>query len=181
MEHFDMLYPFLGINAQLLIGVGEEVLVTRPTMFGPIPEDIHKIVEKSVHYRKMAHTAEDLVEYCVPNEILTECVHGDIKRGFSLGFNEKPDIDIHELESRVRKMIEQDVSINYYDEEHITIGSEIHACTGPRVHVKSTGEIRNFRLLKEFFYDPMKEKYLIIGLVGERWDHETRDLNRIAY
>ncbi len=34
VEHFEMLYPYLGMNAELLIGVGEEILVTRPTIFG---------------------------------------------------------------------------------------------------------------------------------------------------
>lgn len=43
------------------------------------------------------------------------------------------------------------------------------------------GEIENFRLLKEIFYDSREDMYLIIGLVGERWDYETRDLNRIKF
>lgn len=181
VEHFELLYPFLNMNAQLLIGVGEEVIVTRPTMFGPIPGDLQKIVTETVHYRKMAHSAEDLLEYCLGEDMLKQCVHGDVKRGFSLGFSNKPDVDIHELEHRVKDLIAADMGIGYYDEEHITIGTLIHPCTGPRVHVSSTGEIKNFRLLKEIFYDSIKEKYLIIGLVGERWDHETRDLNRIAF
>lgn len=181
VEHFELLYPFLNINAQLLIGVGEEVIVTRPTMFGPVPDDIHNIVFKSVRYRKMAHTAEDLVEYCMPEEMLKECVHGDVKRGFSLGFNKMPDIDIRKLQNEVREMIQKDLSVSYYDEEHISIGMALHQCTGPRVHVRSTGEIENFRLLKEIFYDKINEKYLMIGLVGERWDRGTTDLNRIEF
>jgi len=27
----------------------------------------------------------------------------------------------------------------------------------------------------------MKEKYIVIGLVGERWDKSTSDLNRIEF
>ncbi|MCI8610278.1 MAG: alanine-tRNA synthetase second additional domain-containing protein [Firmicutes bacterium] len=181
VEHFELLYPFIDMNAHLLIGVGGEVIVTRPTMFGPLPQDLAEIVSKSVMYRKMAHTAEDLVEYCMPKELLEQCVHGDVKRGFSLGFAEKPELDIKALQQQVRDMINSDVPIAYYDDEHITIGQAIHPCTGPRIHVRTAGEIENFRLLKEIFYDKINEKYLLVGLVGERWDKETRDLNRIAF
>lgn len=181
VEHFELLYPFLNINAQLLIGVGEEVIITRPTMFGPLPDDIAKIVHKSVTYRKMAHTAEDLVEHCMPEEMLKQCTHGDVKRGFSLEFEERPTFDIRELEHAVEEMIKQDIPICYHDDDHVSIGDVIHPCTGPRIHVRSTGEIENFRLLKEVFYDSIKDRYVIIGLVGERWDKETRDLNRIEF
>jgi hypothetical protein len=129
----------------------------------------------------MAHTAEDLVEFCLPPGMLERCVHGDVRRGFSLEFEEKPDFDIKELQHQVEVMIQQDTPIAYYDDEHITIGTAIHPCTGPRIHVRSAGEIENFRLLKEIFYDKVKERYLLIGLVGDRWDRETKDLNRIAF
>ena len=181
IEHFELLYPFLKNNAQLLIGVGEEIIVTRPTIFGPLPQDIADIVIKSVRYRKMAHTAEDLVEHCMPKELFEQCFHGDIKRGFSLGFKEKPEIDIEQLSKEVKEHIDMDIPITYYDEDHIKMGEVIHPCTGPRIHVRSTGEIENFRLLKEIFYDSREDMYLIIGLVGERWDYETRDLNRIKF
>lgn len=179
IEHFELLYPFLKSNAQLLIGVGEEIIVTRPTVFGPLPEDLADTVHKSVQYRKMAHTAEDLVEHCMPPELFATCYHGDIKRGFSLGFKEKPDIDINELKQKVNEYIAQDLPVGFYDEDHVKIGELIHPCTGPRIHVRSTGEIDNFRLLSEIFYDSMHDMYLIIGLVGERWDTETSDLNKI--
>ena len=181
VEHFELLYPFLNMNAQLLIGVGEEIMVTRPTMFGPLPDDIAKIVHKSVTYRKMAHTAEDLTEFCLPEEWLAQCSHGDVKHGFCLEFDEKPDFDIRALQKQVEALIQQDMSVSYYDEDHVSIGGEIHPCTGPRIHVRSTGEIENFRLLKEVFFDPIKEKYIVIGLVGERWDKSTSDLNRIEF
>ena len=115
----------------------------------------------------------------MPRELFRKCYHGDIKRGFSLGFKEKPDIDIDALKKQVREYIAQDLPVTFYDEDHVKIGELIHPCTGPRIHVRSTGEIENFRLLKEIFYDSMHEMYLIIGLVGERCDSETRDLNRI--
>lgn len=181
IEHFELLYPFLKSNAQLLIGVGEEVIVTRPTFFGPLPQDISAIVYKSVRLRKMAHTAEDLVEHCMPPELFKQCFHGDIKRGFSLGFREKPDIDIEALEMAVKRHIDLDLPISFHDEDHIKIENELHPCTGPRIHVRSTGEIENFRLLKEIFYDSIQDMYLIIGQVGETLDRDINDLNRIKF
>lgn len=181
VEHFELLYPFLNMNAQLLIGVGEEIMVTRPTMFGPLPDDIAKIVHASVNYRKMAHTAEDLTEYCLPEELLKKCTHGDVKHGFCLEFDEKPDFDIKALQAQVEELIKKDMPISYYDEDHVSIGGSVHPCTGPRIHVRSTGEIENFRLLREVFFDSIKEKYVVIGLVGERREKNTDDLNRIEF
>lgn len=60
VEHFDLIYPILGVNAHLLIGVGSEIIVTRPNMFGPEPQDIADSVFHTIHDRKMAHSAEDL-------------------------------------------------------------------------------------------------------------------------
>ena len=34
IEHFELIQDVLGRNADLIIGAGEEVLVTRPTIFG---------------------------------------------------------------------------------------------------------------------------------------------------
>ena len=139
IEHFELLYPFLKTNAQLLIGVGEEVIITRPNLFGPLPVDIAETVHKSVHYRKMAHTAEDLVEHCMPKELFEKCYHGDIRRGFSLGFKEKPDIDIERLKRDVKEYIAQDLPVSFFDEDHVKIGGLVHPCTGPRIHVRTTG------------------------------------------
>ena len=45
VEHFELVYPLLGgMNADLLIGVGEEVVMTRPTIFGPEPDEIRDVV-----------------------------------------------------------------------------------------------------------------------------------------
>ncbi|MBR5315811.1 MAG: alanine-tRNA synthetase second additional domain-containing protein, partial [Firmicutes bacterium] len=71
--------------------------------------------------------------------------------------------------------------VSFYDEDHIKIADVVHPCTGPRIHVRSTGEIENFRLLKEIFYDSIQDMYLIIGQVGETLDREIRDLNRIKF
>ena len=79
VEHFDILYPVLKRNADLLIGLGEEVLVTRPSLFGPLPNNIADIVFKSLIYRKMAHSAEDVFEYCVRDMARPFYTRSDIK------------------------------------------------------------------------------------------------------
>ncbi len=35
VEHFDLVYPLLGFNANLLIGVGEQILIARPPSSAP--------------------------------------------------------------------------------------------------------------------------------------------------
>lgn len=37
VEHFELIHPFLNRNADLLVGIGEEIIITRPNMFGPLP------------------------------------------------------------------------------------------------------------------------------------------------
>jgi hypothetical protein len=53
-------------------------------------------------------------------------------------------------------------------EDRITIGETPMPCTGTRTHVKSSGEIENFRLIKDFKYDPIAKEYLLIGLIGRK-------------
>ncbi|WP_312643445.1 alanine-tRNA synthetase second additional domain-containing protein [Hydrogenoanaerobacterium sp.] len=181
VEHFELIYPFIKRNAHLLIGVGEEIIITRPNLFGPIPQDLAEIVFKSIHYRKMAHTAEDLCEYFILKKFKGKYVHDDVKHGFVLGFSDKPDIDLENLEQQVREAISEDIPISYLDEAHILIGEDSHRCTGPRMHVRSTGEIGQFTLLKEFPYDAANDRYLMVGLVGDEWDKVNGDLNRIVF
>lgn len=110
VEHFDLIYPMLEIKADLLIGVGEEVVITRPTIFGPEPKDIYDIVYRSLPYRLMAHTAEDLCEFCLPREEVERCGHDDVKHGFVLSFPDyAPDVDLKELEEKVYDLIRQDL------------------------------------------------------------------------
>lgn len=168
VEHFDLLYPLLKINSAVLIGVGEEVLVTRPGVFGPEPQEIADVVYKSIQYRKMAHTAEDLT-----SKILVEMgydrpqFHSDIRHGFLLEFQEEPDFDLDYVEDRVKEIIAQDIEIHYHDEDHIRIGKRsIFPCSGPRIHVSRTGDIQGFRLQKEFRWDSVLEKYYLAGRVG---------------
>ena len=60
VEHFDQIYDALGFNAQILFGIGEEIIVARPNVFGPFPAAIKAVVEKTIKYRLMAHSAEDI-------------------------------------------------------------------------------------------------------------------------
>ncbi|WP_273484082.1 alanine-tRNA synthetase second additional domain-containing protein [Desulforamulus ruminis] len=168
VEHFDLLYPMLKINAQILLGIGEEVIVTRPNIFGPEPQEIADIVYESLIYRKMAHTAEDITSLVLTREfgMKKPKVHSDIKHGFVLEFDEQPKIDLKALEERVQEIIDKDICIYYNDETHIKVGEFAYPCTGPRLHVKRTSEVKNFRLVKEFKWDPIQELYVMVGLVG---------------
>ena len=180
IEHFDLIYPVLGVNANLLIGVGEEIVITRPNLFGPLPQEVYKIVYSSLPYRLMAHSAEDLCEYAMPYEQMMACSHGDIRHGFLLAFSgSKPDIDIPALKARVNELIAADIPIDYVDESHILIGGRQHVCTGPRTHVRSTGKIEGFRLLHHFIYDHFSKSYMLVGCVGCDSDDNIARLERI--
>ncbi len=171
LEHFELIYPVLQINAEVLIGVGEEVMVTRPGLFGPEPQEIVDIVFKSLPYRKMAHSAEDLTGVVLEQMgIRKPEAHSDIKHGFVLEFEEKPEIDLNEIERKVLELIAADKCINYHDERNIKIGDICWGCTGPRLHVRRTGEIKGFRLVKEFKWDPIEKLYILAGMVGDDED-----------
>jgi hypothetical protein len=183
IEHFDLIYPFLGLNGEILVGIGEEVIVTRPNIFGPLPEDIAKIVFKSIKYRRMAHTAEDLTCKVLEEHMgfKHSQVHGDVKHGFVLEFQEKPKLDICLVEEMVKEYIKNRLDVCYLDECHISIGSEEkYHCTGPRIHVRNTGEIENFQLVKEFKYDPIAREYALVGLVGSERALDISDLNKLC-
>ena len=168
VEHFDLIAPLLGINADLLIGVGEEVVLSRPTVFGPEPEHIRSMVYKSLPFRLMSHTAEDLCEMLLPPEDLARCEHDDVMNGFVLTFRDyAPNIDLRELEKKMFDLIEQDLPVAYKDENHVTIGDRVHYCTGPRTHVRSTGQIKDFHLLYHFLHDRKNRKFLLVGCVGQ--------------
>ena len=181
VEHFDQLYPALKINAEILIGIGEEIIVTRPGIFGPLPKDIYEIVHHSLKYRKMVHTAEDITSMILTREynMRNKWRHSDVKRGFVLVFNEKPEFDIAELEKRVRDIIDKHIDVAYFNENHIKLGDfEPFGCSGPRIHLNNTREIENFRMSKEFAYDPLNNTHSLVGLVGfDNWD--INDLNRL--
>lgn len=180
VEHFELLYPFLEKhNADLLIGVGAEVIITRPTVFGPLPDEMAKTAFDTIKYRKMAHTAEDLVEYLLLDQTNLEYSHDDVRNGFVLRFKEKPDIDLTLLAQQMKDMIANDLSISYVDEHHIRIADYLHYCTGPRIHVNTTGEIEKFVLLDPIIYDTFDESYLLVGLVEQDTQVIGDELNRL--
>lgn len=179
VEHFELISPMLPYKADLLIGVGEEIIVTRPTIFGPEPSDVAGVVFKSIKYRKMAHTAEDLAERALMKFYQGNYQHGDVRHGFLLEFDDKPNIDLQAVEDYVRQKIAEDLPVSFANENHIHIGDKLHMCTGPRMHVRSTGEIEGFSMLDELMYDEMSGKYLMVGLVGGADPKNLHDMNRI--
>jgi tRNA A37 threonylcarbamoyladenosine biosynthesis protein TsaE len=182
VEHFDLLYPVLGSNADLLIGIGEEVIITRPTFFGPEPADIADIVFKSQTIRRQTHSVEDLCEYVMRKHGMTSpCLHSDVRHGFILSFSEKPNlpISLEQVEQEVKELIAAGIPISFQDDMHIRIGEESWVCHGPRMHVRSTEEIKHFSLNKEFITDPISGRCLLVGVVGEEGTHKIRDLNKI--
>lgn len=182
IEHFDELFPHLKVNADLLIGIGEEVIVSRPNLFGPVPEDIKTTVYKSINYRRMAHSAEDLLVHVLESDYRIICDgHGDVKHGFILSFNKKPKVSISVLEKKVKALIKQDLTISYHDSTHIKIGDIIDQyCTGPRTHVNHTGQIKHFRLLKELVFDPQKNTYELVGIVSGETIQDIHKINHFA-
>ena len=182
VEHFDLLYPLLNINADIMIGVGEEVMVTRPDLFGPLPKDIYDIVYSSLKKRKMAHTAEDLTTLVLMKDydIAFQVLNSDVRSGFVLNFEQKPNIDLPILEEKVQELIDQHLDVSYYDENHIKVGEDIiMKCTGPRMHVRNTSEIKNFHLVKELPFDRQLELYSLVGIV-DRSHFDVENLNSIA-
>ena len=176
VEHFDLIYPLLHRNADLMIGVGEQIIISRPTIFGPEPVEFVNVVHSSLPYRLMAHTAEDLCEMHMSPELVNSCVHDDVHHGFVLAFREDhPEIDLAELERLVQADIAADLPVEYADENHIAVGGRVHECSGPRTHVSATGRIHGFRLYPKLVYDVQQNRYLLIGFVGEGSEEALRN------
>ena len=170
VEHFDLLYPHLDFNAQIILGIGEEVVVARPNVFGPQPDAIKEIVYHTVKYRKMAHSAEDITSLILSKDygIPIPQFHSDVKHGFVIGFSEPPPtIDLKKLEADVNSYIARDLPIVPVGENHIRIGGEIMECTGVRTHVTSSGQIESFRLLPALRFNPIEREHLLVGIVGD--------------
>ena len=177
VEHFDLIYPLLHRNADLMIGVGEQIIISRPTIFGPEPVEFVNVVHSSLPYRLMAHTAEDLCEMHMSPELVNSCVHDDVHHGFVLAFREDhPEIDLAELERLVQADIAADLPVEYADENHIAVGGRMHECSGPRTHVSATGKIYGFRLYPKIVCDMQQGRYLLIGFIGEHSEEEMRNL-----
>ena len=115
----------------------------------------------------MAHSAEDLTGIVFEQMgFEPPRFHSDVRRGFVIEFTRKPEVDLAEVERRVLDYIEQDLPISFNNEHSILIGQEKLACSGPRIHMSSTGEIERFRLDKNFQYSPITQTYLLAGRVG---------------
>jgi hypothetical protein len=170
VEHFDLLYDTLRYNAQVLLGIGEEIIVARPGIFGPYPTAIKSVVDKTIVFRRMAHSAEDITSYILDAEYgySTQLNHSDVRHGFVMNFPDEPEFEIATLEARVRELIEENLPIKQNGSNQIRLGEIDLPCTGTRTHVASTGEIKNFRLQKEFHYDQLHREYLLVGMVGKR-------------
>ncbi len=168
VEHFDLLYEHLGCNAQILFAIGEEVRVYRTTVFGPTPESVRKVAYQSLKYRLMAHSAEDIVAKILRDRFnyAPNYTHSEVHHGFIIGFDEKPTWSIAELEDAVNEIIARDIPISPGEGDHVLFDGVPFVCTGKRCHVKRSGDIRNFRLLKYFKYDPIANRYLLVGIVG---------------
>jgi GTPase SAR1 family protein len=168
VEHFDLLYPHIKRNADIIFAIGEDISVYRPTIFGPSPLKIKAQVEKNTKYRLMAHSAEDIVGNIIERDynLKPNIQHSDVNHGFVIQFDEKPSLDLHALEKEVLAIIAKDLPIRPCKGDRISIDGVEVACTGKRIHVASTGLIENFRLLKSFYLDPATKKYLLVGVVG---------------
>ncbi|MDP2876448.1 MAG: hypothetical protein Q8O00_09715, partial [Holophaga sp.] len=169
IEHFDLVYQKLGFNAQIIFGIGEEVRVYRPSIFGPSPLRIQQVAEENLKYRLMAHSAEDIVGKILKDvyDYEPKQLHSDVRHGFIIGFDRKPQIDLEELEQKTKEMISQDLPIAAGTGDFVMIGKDPFYCTGKRIHVKRTGAIEHFRLIKDYKFDPISGKYLMVGIVGE--------------
>ena len=179
IEHFNLLYEALGMNADIIVGIGEEIIVTRPTIFGPIPQSIYEMVHQSLTYRKMAHTAEEAVVQALESEfgITTDDFYSsDMRNGFVLKFPKKPAIDIEKLAIASKEILAQNLDVSYYDEDHIKMGDKIIFCDGARFHVKNTSEVKHFDIYEKMIVDPKTKVYNLIGIVdGNLKDMENRN------
>jgi hypothetical protein len=140
----------------------------RPTVFGPLPQDVYELVHTSLRYRKMAHTVED-----VTIQILREEFHvdrdlffsSDIRNGFLLRFTQKIELDFVKLSERIRRRLAENLQVRYLDENHIMIGESVTLCAGPRLHVRNTSEVENFSLMKNFVRDEKTDTYCLVGIL----------------
>lgn len=186
IEHFDLLADALGRNADLLVAIGEQIIITRPSIFGPEPKTLSRMVESSLIYRKMAHSAEEVTALALAelfNLHEDRYYSADIAKGYVLKFNDDPELssdDLRRLEERILALIEMDLPISYLDEDHIKVGERILLCEGPRIHVESTGKIEDFSLHHSLIYDARYDAYCLVGLLGASEEEKGNLKNRNA-
>lgn len=181
IEHFNLLYPALQQPADIMVGIGEEIMVVRPTVFGPLPQNIYDLVHASLRHRKMAHTVEDLTIYLLENEFNVShkiFFSSDIRKGFLLRFTEKVDLDLEKLALRINERLAEHLPICYHDETHILFGDKILRCLGPRLHVPNTEDVTDFRLLTRFIHDNKTDTYCLVGILDDHLE-ECATLNNV--
>lgn len=181
VEHFDMLYPALGRNADLLIGIGEEIIITRPSSFGPEPEEVRKIVYKSIIFRKMAHSAEELLTIALEKQGFYDYRHSEVRHGFLMLFDTKPELDMERLNADVQEMIDQKLPIAYENDNHITVGGIERPCQGPRMHVNNTADITEFFIHPELTQDPFTKSWMLLTVVGAANIEDIRVVNKLFF
>ncbi len=171
VEHFNLIYPALKMHADVMVGIGEEIIVARPSMFGPTPQSVYDAVHMSLKYRKMAHTVEDITICLLTEEFGIErkfFFSSDIKNGFLLRFNEQVEIDFAKLAQRIDERLAENLTVQYHDENSIMIGDKVVYCTGPRLHVRNTSEAQDFQLVRQFIRDEKTDTYCLIGLLEQK-------------
>ncbi len=184
VEHFNLLYPVLQIQADMMIGIGEEIIVVRPSVFGPSPQSMYDVVRVSLQARKMAHTAEDvtiqllLEEFGISHDIFFS---SDIKSGFLLRFTQAVDLDFAKLAQRINERLAEDLAVRYCDETNILLGDDKVYCTGPRLHVRNTSEIKYFKLLEHFIRDEKTDTYCLVGLLKSDEMTEVGTMNNFEF
>ncbi|NDV81103.1 alanine-tRNA synthetase second additional domain-containing protein [Bacteroides sp. 51] len=184
VEHFNLLYPALGINADILVGIGEEIIVTRPSIFGPQPQSIYNIVSSSLHYRKVAHSIEDITIMILTSEFGVDrkiVYPSDMRNGFILKFTKEVDLDFELLNTRIKEEIAKGLDICYCDEDHILIGERKVACNFPRLHVLNTSEVEEFTLIKRFIPDPKTNTYCLVGVLSNNENIAIDNLNTVHF
>ena len=184
VEHFNLLYPALGINADILVGIGEEIIVTRPIIFGPQPPSIYDIVSKSLHYRRVAHSIEDITimiltsEFGVDRKIIYP---SDMRNGFILKLTQETELDFERLNTRIKEEIAKNQDICYFDEDHILIGGKKVVCNFPRLHVLNTSEVEEFTIIKRFIPDPKTNTFCIVGVLSNNENIAIDNLNTVHF
>ena len=183
VEHFNLLYPALQMHADIMVGIGEEIIVVRPTVFGPTPQNVYDVVHVSLKYRKMAHTVEDVAIWLLQTEFGIDHKYffsSDIKNGFLLRFTEPVDLDFSRLALRINERLAENLDVQYHDETNIMIGDRMIYCTGPRLHVRNTSEVKDFRLIEQFIRDEKTDTYCLVGLF-EQGETDIGQLNSFAF
>lgn len=183
VEHFNLLYPALQRHADIMVGIGEEIMAVRPNIFGPMPQNLYDIVHASLRHRKMAHTVEDLTIQLLQEEFKIDhklFFSSDIRKGFLLRFTEKVELDLERLSCRIMERLAEHLPVRYHDETHILVGEDILRCQGPRLHVANTSEVENFKLLTKFFFDNKADTYCLVGILDDHMD-ESGAINNVQF